>query len=309
MFEVYGSARTFEKNILIVDDNPLTLQRLAGILEGRGYSVTTCLGAAEAKNLLFQTSPDLIILDIILPEEDGYQLCRWIRQEPRLRYIPIIFVTAKTELNDKITGLKSGGDDYITKPFAPEEIIARIEVILQRMQVFHDLSMRDELTGAYNRRYFNEKLEEELNRCGRNNRSFSIAVMDIDFFKKINDTYGHQVGDFILVQLVRFIQARLRKSDFVARLGGEEFILLLPETPGLNAFSLMERLRLQLMETVFPYHDPVSRDCTDIGITVSAGISTFPDDADNGTALLELADKALYAAKSKGRNTVVRCGL
>jgi diguanylate cyclase (GGDEF)-like protein len=309
MFEINGGGRTFEKKLLIVDDNPLTLQRLAGILEGRGYSVTTCLGSAEAKNLLYQTSPDLIILDIILPEEDGYQLCRWIRQEPRLRYIPIIFVTAKTDLNDKITGLKSGGDDYITKPFEPEEIIARIEVILQRMQVFHDLSMRDELTGAYNRRYFNEKLEDELNRCGRNSRPFSIAVIDIDFFKNINDTYGHQVGDYILVQLVRVLQARLRKSDFVARLGGEEFVLLLPETPGENAFSMMERLRLQLMETIFPYQDPISGDYIDIRITVSAGISTFPDDAGSGPALLELADKALYAAKSKGRNTVVRCGL
>lgn len=308
MNEIFGQKRFGEKQILIVDDNPLTLQRLAGFLGDQGYSVVTCMGVAEAKNLLFQTVPDLIILDIILPEGDGYQLCRWIRQEPRLKYIPIIFVTAKTDLNDKIAGLRSGGDDYITKPFAPEEIAARIAVILQRMQVFHDMSMRDDLTGAYNRRYFNERLEEEINRSGRNHRTFSIAVMDIDFFKRINDTYGHQVGDYILVQLVRFIQTRLRKSDFVARLGGEEFVLLLPETPGANAFSLLERLRLQLMDTFFPYRDPVTGEYKDLHITVSSGIATCPDDAKSGVTLLELADKALYAAKAQGRNAVVRCG-
>lgn len=298
-----------EKQILIVDDNPLTLQRLADFLENQGYSVATCMGATEAKHHLFQSIPDLIILDIIMPEEDGYQLCRWIRQEPRLKYIPIIFVTAKTDLNDKIIGLQSGGDDYITKPFAPEEIAARIAGMLQRMQVFYDMSMRDDLTNAYNRRYFNERLEEEINRSGRNHRSFSIAVMDIDSFKSVNDTYGHQVGDYVLVQLVRFIQARLRKSDFVARFGGEEFVLLLPETPGANAFSLMERLRLQLMETVFPYHDQVTGDYKELHITVSAGIATCPDDAKSGANLLDLADKALYAAKSQGRNAVVRCGV
>lgn len=306
MYEIHGQNRSGGKQILIVDDNPLTLERLADYLEEQGYSVHTCMGAAEAKSLLFQTVPDLIILDIILPEEDGYQLCRWIRQEPRLKYIPIIFVTAKTSLDDKLIGLRSGGDDYITKPFALEEIAARIEVILQRMQVFHDLSMRDDLTGAYNRRYFNERIEEEINRATRNNRPFSIAVIDIDFFKKINDTYGHQVGDYILIEMVKFLQARLRKSDFLARLGGEEFVLLLPDTAGSNALALMERLRMLLMETIFPYRDLVTGDFVDLKITASAGIATFPADADSGVILQELADKALYEAKSSGRNAVVR---
>ncbi len=309
MGEIGDDCRSSRKQILIVDDNPLTLHRVAGFLEIRGYSVMICKDAVGAKNILFQTTPDLIILDIILPGEDGYQLCRWIRQEPRLRYIPIVFVTAKDELHDKIAGLQSGGDDYITKPFALEEIAVRIEVILQRMQVFHDLSMRDDLTGCYNRRYFNERLEEEINRSGRNNRPFSIAIMDIDFFKKTNDTYGHQVGDFVLVQLVRFMHYRLRKSDFLARLGGEEFVLLLPETSGENAFALLERLRQQLMEAIFPYHDPVLDDYIDIQITVSTGIATYPSDAGSGIVLFELADKALYTAKSTGRNAVCRCNL
>lgn len=308
MYEIHGQGRSGGKQILIVDDNPLTLQRLAGFLEQKGYSVHTCMNPAEARNQLFQTVPDLIILDIILPEEDGYQLCRWVRQEPRLKYIPIIFVTAKTDLDDKIAGLRSGGDDYITKPFAPEEIAARIEVILQRMQVFHDLSMRDDLTGAYNRRYFNERLEEEMNRALRHNRPFSIAVIDIDLFKRVNDTYGHQVGDFILIHMVKFLQARLRKSDFLARLGGEEFVLLLPDTAGANAFTLMERLRMQLMESIFPYRDPITGEFIELQITASSGVATFPDDAKSGVALLEMADKALYAAKFRGRNAVVRFG-
>ena len=295
------------KHILIVDDNPLTLHRLGSFLKQQGYHITACKEPSETKDVLSVMMPDLIILDIILPEEDGYQLCKWIRQEPRLRYIPIIFVTARTDLCDKITGLKAGGDDYITKPFAPEEIAARIEVILQRMQVFHELSMRDDLTGTYNRRFFNERLSEEINRSGRNKRPFSIAVIDIDLFKNINDTYGHQVGDFILIQLVRFLQERLRRSDLVARLGGEEFVLLLPETTGNNAWLLTERLRQQLSETYFPYYEQVSRTYIDLQITVSAGIATFPDDTGSADALMELADKALYTAKAGGRNAVLRC--
>ena len=244
--------------------------------------------------------PDLIIVDIIMPDIDGYEFCKWVRSQPRLNMIPVIFVTALTSLEDKLTGLRVGGDDYITKPFEMKELLARIQVIIQRMESFHELSMRDELTNAFNRRYFNERLDEEVYRSGRTGRPFTIVMLDIDFFKQINDSYGHSVGDFALIQFVRFLKKHLRRSDLVARLGGEEFVLLLPDTSSGKAYLLVERLRKLLAGTTVHYNEKgVS---ADINFTVSAGLASCPEHGENAKMLLNLADKALYMVKSSGRN-------
>jgi len=291
-----------EKKIMIIEDNCLTLNQIADFLSERGYKVVPCKYCEEAKELLNEVLPDLIILDIIMPDMDGHDFCRWIRSNSRLKMIPIIFLTARDSIEDKITGLKIGGDDYITKPFSMDELLARIEVILQRMDSFHELSMRDELTNSFNRRYFKERLQEEIHRVKRTGRPFSIIIADIDYFKKINDAYGHCVGDFVLVQLVRFLQNHLRRTDLVARLGGEEFVLLLPDTSSGKAFLLMERIRKVLAETHFQYND--NDTVADITLTVSAGIACCPEHAEDAESLMTLADRALYSAKTAGRNTI-----
>ncbi len=287
---------------MIIEDNCLTLNQIADFLSERGYKVVPCKYCEEAKELLNEVLPDLIILDIIMPDMDGHDFCRWIRSNSRLKMIPIIFLTARDSIEDKITGLKIGGDDYITKPFSMDELLARIEVILQRMDSFHELSMRDELTNSFNRRYFKERLQEEIHRVKRTGRPFSIIIADIDYFKKINDAYGHCVGDFVLVQLVRFLQNHLRRTDLVARLGGEEFVLLLPDTSSGKAFLLMERIRKVLAETHFQYND--NDTVADITLTVSAGIACCPEHAEDAESLMTLADRALYSAKTAGRNTI-----
>lgn len=297
----YGSGQT-RKNIMVIEDNCLTLNQIKDYLNENGYQVTACKYTIEATKLLHEEVPDLIIVDIMMPDIDGYEFCRWVRSQSRLRMVPVVFVTALTSLEDKLTGLRVGGDDYITKPFEMKELLARIQVIIQRMENFHELSMRDELTNAFNRRYFKERLEEEVYRSGRTGRPFTIVMLDIDFFKQINDSYGHSAGDFALIQFVQFLKRHLRRSDLAARLGGEEFVLLLPDTSSGKAYLLVERLRALLAGTTVHYNE--KEVTADLNFTFSAGLASCPEHSENAQNLLDLADKALYMAKSSGRNAV-----
>ncbi len=290
------------KKIMLIEDNCLTLNQIGDFLRAQGYQVIPCQHCEEAVTLLNEVTPDLIILDIIMPDLDGYEFCGWIRAHPRLKMVPVVFLTARDRTEDKITGFKIGGDDYITKPFSMEELLARIEVILQRMDNFHELSMRDELTNAFNRRYFKERLHEEIHRVKRTGRPFSVILLDIDYFKRINDQHGHYVGDYVLIQFVSFLRNHLRRTDLVARLGGEEFVLLLPDTSSEKAFLMAERLRKSLGEATFQYNE--NGIIKNIRFTVSAGISCCPEHGEDAEGLLALADRALYSAKSSGRNTV-----
>jgi len=291
-----------DKKIMIIEDNCITLNQLRDFLDEYGYRTIPCKHPLEAMDLLNEITPDLIVLDIIMPDVDGYEFCKWVRSQTRLKMIPIVFLTAKTRLEDKLEGLGIGGDDYITKPFSMEELLARIEVILKRLESFHEISMRDELTHAFNRRYFNERLGEEVHRVKRTGRPFSAVLIDIDYFKRINDNYGHYVGDSVLIQFVKLLQSSLRKSDLVVRLGGEEFILLLSDTSSGKAYLLAERLRQTLDEVTFTYNE--NGVCAEIRMTISAGIACCPEHGEDAEALLALADKALYSAKSSGRNAV-----
>ncbi|MBU7006653.1 GGDEF domain-containing response regulator [Phosphitispora fastidiosa] len=288
------------KKIMVIEDNCITLCQLRDYLGEQGYSIIPCKRCDDAMTLLEEVTPDLIILDIIMPDVDGYELCKWLKSHSRLKMIPIVFLTAKTSLEDKLEGFQTGGDDYITKPFAEEELLARIQAILNRINSYYSISMRDELTGAYNRRYLKERMDEEFYRVRRTGRPFSIVVLDIDFFKNINDIYGHYAGDSVLVEFVRFLQTRLRKSDLIARLGGDEFLVLLPDTTSGRAYFLVERLRQSLEEIRF-YHkkDGIA---TENQVTISAGIACCPEHGDTEEILFTLADVALYNAKKSGRN-------
>ncbi len=294
------------RRIMVIEDNNLTRNHIKEYLSEHGYSVIPCQNSAEALEFLDKITPDLIILDVIMPGTDGYEFCRWIRSQRRLKFVPIIFLTVMTRIEDKIAGLKMGADDYITKPFSLEELLARIEVILQKTEHFHNLTMRDELTNVFNRRYFTHRLEVEIHRVKRSGQPLSVVFVDIDYFKDINDNYGHFAGDFVLVEFTRFIQSHLRKNDLTARLGGDEFILLLPDTSSDHAYVLLERLRKLLESTSFRYEQNGKR--ADIQFTFSAGIACCPQDGDSAEKLLELADKALYLAKSLGKNHIKTAG-
>ena len=286
--------------IMIIEDNCITLNQLQDYLIDQGYRIIPCKQSETAQQLLGEVTPDLILLDIIMPNIDGYQFCKWLRSHSRLKRVPIVFLTALNSLEDKLEGFQMGGDDYITKPFEMEELLARVQAIIKRSKSYYEISMKDELTNAYNRRYLNERLGEEIHRVKRTGRPFSIVVLDIDFFKVINDSYGHYAGDAVLAQFVEFLQTRLRKSDLVARLGGDEFILLLPDTTSRKAYVLIERLRrsIELMDI------NIKEDGKDVilHITFSAGIACCSEHGDIADTLFTVADGALYSAKKSGRN-------
>lgn len=290
------------KKILIIEDNRLTLSQLYDYLTSHSYSVIPCRTPSEAITHLEVLIPDLIILDVIMPEMDGYQLCRWVKSQPRLKLVPIVFLTVKNSVTDKVAGFRTGADDYITKPFEIEELLARIEVIIQRAEIFSRLSTRDDLTDAFNRRYFNERLDEEIYRARRTGDPFSIVILDIDGFKETNDSLGHNAGDYSLIQFVRLIKEQLRKNDILARFGGDEFVLLLPNTDSAKAASLMERIRTTLEEAVFNYNDNLL--AANIKFTASAGIASYPEHAKTAEDLFAFADQALYRAKKDGKNAV-----
>jgi diguanylate cyclase (GGDEF)-like protein len=287
--------------ILVVDDDEMIQELVERNLTRAGYTVKTASDGKGALEEVFRFTPDMVILDIMLPDIDGLDLLKILRQKPGGSILPIMFLTAKTDLNDRIHGLSVGGDDYITKPFYPEELVARVGALIARTTLLKELAVRDGLTGTYNHRYFYEKLKDEITRWKRYKRKFTLVIIDLDFFKNVNDTYGHMVGDTVLRETASFLIAQLRSVDVVARYGGEEFALILPETDLKDAHLVLRRIFDKMKEW------KIRHPSTDeyIQITFSAGLATCPEDGDDEKALVSHADKALYYAKESGRNQFI----
>ncbi len=288
------------KTILIVDDDVDSLRITNLTLVKAGYKVLSYMNAEEVRAALRTERPDLMIFDVMLPGMSGYDLCREIRKDKAFIFTPVIYVTTKGQLDDKIAGLKTGADDYIVKPFEPEELVARVGAHIGRIELLKELSIKDGLTRAFNHRYFQERMGVELGRAKRYGRALSIALTDIDHFKRFNDTWGHQVGDVVLKRLVDTLHAQVRSVDVVCRYGGEEFVVIFPETPAGKAFEVMNRIREHLAHNTFK----VDGFEEEFRVTVSAGVASFPGDSQVKDELIAKADKALYLAKSKGRNQV-----
>lgn len=293
--------------ILIVDDNPIQVEHLRICLLKLGYNVHFTTNADEAINTAELKMPDLILLDVVMPEEDGYAICRILKSNNATKDIPVIFVTSRSDKWDKIKGFDIGAFDYITKPFCIEEALVRIRnaVSLKQFQdelkkknsILEVLSIRDELTLLYNRRYALKRLDEEIERANRYNHIFSCIMIDIDYFKKVNDTFGHPVGDIALKNLGELLRKNLRAVDIAARCGGEEFLIILPETGLSGAEAAAEKLR-KLVEC---------GGCSDglpegHKLTISLGIAEYPTHGNSRDKLVKAADKALYSAKDAGRN-------
>jgi len=301
---------TCDGNILIVDDTPDNLRFLSGILAQEGYEARTVINGRMALMVAETAPPELILLDICMPDLDGYEVCCQLKSKLETCDIPIIFLSALDDISDKIRAFEVGGVDYITKPFHTAEVLARVKTHLtlhrlqQRLasanQELTRLVNLDGLTQLANRRCFNEHLEQEWRRMAREQQHLSLILCDIDFFKQYNDTYGHPTGDDCLQHVGAVLQACVKRpADLAARYGGEEFALTLPKTPMEGAIELAQRIQAQLFQLQLPH----ATSDVSAHLTLSMGIATVvPQSSRSPEDLVAAADQALYRAKQGGRN-------
>ena len=312
MTDYAHAAGTESGRILVVDDNQDNIEIIATRLRFRGYEIFEASNGEEALALVRECTPDLILLDVMLPDIDGYEISRRIKGNDELPFIPIILVTARDSTQDKVAGLDAGADDYLTKPINFPELEARVRSMLrikrlqdeleEKNRELERLSISDGLTGLYNHRHIHGLLAEEFERVERTNDCMSVAMFDLDHFKAVNDTLGHQAGDRVLVALADILRETARDIDRLGRYGGEEFMALLPETCIEDATVFVERVRREVARRPFD----IGRD-EPLHMTLSAGVATYPHEMIRDVeTLVRLADEALYAAKAAGRNRVVR---
>lgn len=298
--------------ILVVDDNQDNIEIMSTRLRFRGYEVLEASDGEQALALVREAAPDLILLDVMLPDIDGYEISRRIKGATDLPFIPIILVTARDSTQDKVAGLDAGADDYLTKPINFPELEARVRSMLrikrlqdeleEKNRELERLSISDGLTGLFNHRHILDLLCDEFERVERTNELVSVAMFDLDRFKAVNDTYGHQAGDRVLGEMADILRESARDVDRLGRYGGEEFLALLPETSLDDAAVFVERVRREVARRPFD----IGRD-EPLRMTVSAGVATYPHESmDSPEMLVRFADDALYAAKAAGRNRVVR---
>ncbi len=291
--------------ILLVDDAPTNIQMLNETLKD-GYHLFFATNGKDALRIAAESLPDLVLLDVIMPEMDGYEVCRALKADPSLRNIPIIFITAMNQQEDEAIGLELGAVDYITKPFNPTIVRLRIrnQIELKRQRdLLARLSHLDGLTGIPNRRALDDIMEREWRRGTRSLKPLSLLMLDIDHFKAYNDRCGHLAGDDCLRTVAQTLKSPLgRAADIVGRYGGEEFLAILPETDAAGAWVVAEEIRAAVSNLALAH--PASPQGNTV--TVSIGIATAVAHREqHHTCLLEAADRALYQAKQEGRNRVV----
>jgi two-component system, cell cycle response regulator len=291
--------------VLIAEDDTISRKLMKNILARSGYDVVISRNGQEAWDILQGNDrPYLVISDWMMPKVSGVDLCRKIRSADWPRYIYFIITTTKGQKENVIEGLEAGADDYIIKPFDPEELKYRAKIgerILALENRIMQLACSDPLTDVLNRRAFFERLEEEIQRTFRDGSDLAVILTDIDKFKKINDQFGHQVGDYVLQHFARELKACSRPYDFVGRYGGEEFVVGLPDTDSLTGRIAAERVRKRIASLKLVLPDTQQT----IGLTASFGVATIGDVSDNHAAqIVAQADKAMYQAKQNGRNRV-----
>jgi len=306
------------RRILVADDHPDNIQLLRARLEARGYIIESAVDGEDALERIYESPPDLILLDVMMPKVDGMEVLRRLKADRTLPFIPIILQTALDSSEHMIQGLDAGADDYIAKPINFRELEARVKSLLRIKALQMDLAARerelseandrllavsriDGLTGVDNRRYLEERLHEMWGHAQRLHEPLAVVMCDIDHFKRVNDRYGHQAGDVVLKQFSQLLQDAAREIDRVGRYGGEEFMLLLPGTVLDSAVTFAERVRQDVEHHTFTFDDGELRR------TMSCGVAAWPHPRiSNQDALIKAADDALYVAKETGRNRVIR---
>jgi two-component system cell cycle response regulator len=270
-------------SVLLVDDSPSQRAVIAHRLETAGFHVDTATDGVECLRVLADLRPDIVLLDVVMPGIDGWETLDRLRQ---ISGVPVIMLTARAEDIDRVRGLRAGADDYLGKPFQQAELEARIEAVMRRSE----LGRRDALTGLPNRRTFDEHLDSMFAPGRATGQPFALVLFDIDHFKQVNDTRGHDAGDQVLRDVATIAQRRMRAGEQIFRIGGEEFAIVIGGDRD-AAVIVAERVRVAVeSESNLP--------------TLSAGVAAFPQDANTRDQLFQEADRALYAAKLGGRNTV-----
>ncbi len=301
--------------VLYIDDDADARRLLAKALSLRGYEVRASADGPSGLAELKREPADVVLLDLRLPGMDGIEVCRQVKALAGETFLPVIFLTAQTDVTEKVKALEGGGDDFCVKPVFLDELDARIRVLLRlrsrerrlmnETQKFRRIALVDPLTELGNRRAFESELERSWARVERNQRPLALLIADIDRFKAFNDRYGHRTGDEVLKAVAKALNSAVRKGDSTYRLGGEEFVVLAPEATREGAVIIAERIRRAVAtEKVSP--PPDSSSTRPLSVTVSVGLAVVPDPGiPSRAALIECADRALYDAKAAGRDRVV----
>jgi len=321
--------------ILVVDDEADNRALVGEQLKRHGFEPEFASNGVEAIEKVRREPPDLVLLDVVMPGPSGVEVCGRIKEVAGENFVPVILLSAKNDYDTVMKGFQSGADDYISRPFRAGQLVARINVMLRYKAVQDELrrqnaalrqtnlrlndaldservlrrtlaqinlelnkmAITDHLTHLYNRRFFFERLDEEFQRAARHGTSLACLMLDIDHFKKVNDSYGHQCGDEILEKLARILDENCRVIDLLARYGGEEFCVIMPNADAEAGLKLAERLRRNIAEHVFAYEQ------IEVKLTVSIGLAVYPADGiGNEDDLIRAADEACYEAKRRGRN-------
>ncbi|MBI4081242.1 MAG: diguanylate cyclase [Candidatus Lambdaproteobacteria bacterium] len=320
--------------ILIVAENPDNLTIASMVLARDRYEIVTADSGAEALRKVQEAKPDVILLDIVLPELDGFEVCRRLKADPATRHIPVAFLSSdRTDIDSISHGLELGAEDYIVKPFSSVELRSRLKVLARlkknvdelfrknaelqeanqaleqanaelasTKKELEQLAITDPLTGLYNRRYFDERMNEAFSLIPRSPMTIHFLSFDLDHFKRVNDQHGHHMGDLVLVQFSNILRRFVRKNDIIARIGGEEFVIAMLQIPAYEAHRAAERIRSEMeMRTL-------GGEGVALRMTTSVGVASYPEvklDPPTPGALLKVSDDALYQAKNTGRNRIV----
>jgi diguanylate cyclase (GGDEF)-like protein len=298
--QMLALGRKEKMRVLIVDDDPAFVACVVEVLERDGIVVHSAPDARHLVELLDSVHPDLVLLDAVLPHVSGWDAIRIVRTTAEHRDVPILFLTGRTDLASRVAAFEAGADDYLGKPLVSEELLARVRVRLDRRRLIREVIERDPLTRCLSRRALLDALTSRLSEARRHARPFSVALLDVDRFKRVNDAYGHLVGDHVLMSLGRLLNARFRLEDLRGRWGGEEFMMAFPGEIGSTAGAVLSRVLDEFRALPFR-SDRGER----FYVTFSAGVATFPDDGLTADSLIRAADGRLYEAKRMGRGNVV----
>lgn len=296
--EILSRSSPKHYRIMIIDDDVDLAEYYSRVLQGAGMIIEVLNDPAFVLEQMASFRPELVLMDVYMPDCDGVELSKVIRQDPSYLDVPIVFLSSENNLQKQLAAVKVGADDFLVKPISPELLISSLSTRAERYRALRTLVMRDGLTGLYNHSAIKEDLIAKMSSASRNVTCVSVAMLDLDNFKKVNDTYGHQIGDQVLRTLSHLLRQRLRKSDVVGRYGGEEFIVIFPNTTAEVACAVLDKVRSAF------HHIHHSSEQGEFCVGFSAGIAdsrqtTSPDD------LIAIADAALYRAKHSGKNKIV----
>jgi diguanylate cyclase (GGDEF)-like protein len=284
--------------VLLIDDDVFSMERHRIMLETWGIVAKCVSNPVDVMTVIDEFKPDLLMIDLNMPLCSGIELAKVIRFHKQWIHIPIIFLSGELDANRQMTALKTGGDEFITKPVVERPFVSMILMRAKRARQLAELMIRDSLTGLLKHTEIKDRLCHELARARRNKTTVSVAMLDIDKFKRINDTYGHPVGDTVIATLAHLLRRALRTTDIVGRYGGEEYMVVMPDSDVANAIRKLDLLRREF-EAIGFHHKDLEFHCS-----FSGGVSDS-DSSDKIDLLIEKADMALYRAKTQGRNQIL----